>query len=67
MALSTDVKPESLNGKWINKKDKYIYLRLQYYPHIERFYCILNDNPAMQTSITINSVKKLLKRYAREE
>ena len=51
--------PESLNGRHDLKNNDYI--RVEYYPGIDRYYGIINDDPALQVFVSVRKLKNFLK------
>ena len=52
--------PERLNG--VHKLDENDYIRVQWYPNVGSYYAIINDNPALQISLSEKQLNKILKK-----
>jgi hypothetical protein len=52
-----------LNGKYPLKDNDYI--RVQWYPGIESFYGIINDDPGQQLSLEISQLVDFLQTYSK--
>jgi len=57
--------PKTLNGVHflVNDNGKRDTLTAQWYDGVESYYIIINNDPAMQGSMTVAGLKRLLKKY----
>ena len=61
MARKILKKGEELNGSHGLKNGDFI--QVQYYPGVGKYYGIINNNPALQMSLSLGQLQKLLKQF----
>jgi hypothetical protein len=54
-------KDSELNGRYNLKDNDFMYV--QYYPGVGRYYAIINNNSSAQLSLSVEQLRKLLKKF----